>query len=714
MVDIILVLHEGRLIQSGSYEDLLSRDGPFAQFLKNYLMDDDVVDDPEISFIRTEIWKRVDSVTSDGLTSADEDDRPRRRRLRRTSTLDFTTDPSKYEECFSNESTLMEHGYKLIEEEISAKGKVKGSVLWDFIKAFGGCFAVCLLVLLLVYQGVGVGANIWLSLWTDDPYLTNQTLSDTELYQTKTYTYLAVYSALGLIQAICALAFVANISLRMVAASKRLHDALLENIMRQPMRFFDTTPLGRVINRFSRDVDIIDTSMARLVRLFFQQLFAVLSVLVVITYTTPIFIAAAAPIMFVYYLVQKFYVPSSRQLRRNESTTRSPIYSHFSETLCGGSTIRAFKAVDRFASESQRRVDINNAYFYAFTSASRWIRIRLELLGNMIVLSAALLGVTADGLTGSLVGLSVSYALQVTSTLNELIQNSTQLESNVVSVERIVEYSKLPQEPAWGTSSHKLSSDWPRLGDIVFRSYSTRYRPDLELVLKNVSCHIEDGEKIGIVGRTGAGKSSMSMALFRLIESVGGSIIIDDVNIADIGLHDLRSRLTIIPQDPVLFSGTLRFNIDPFRLHSDDDIWTTLEYAKLKTFVAELPGGLSFVCEEGGQNLSVGQRQLVCLTRSLMRKNKILILDEATAAVDIETDELIQQSIRLCFRDCTVLTVAHRLTTIMDYDRILVLENGRIAEFDTVEHLLDNKQSIFYSMAKEANLLLYKPDNFKL
>ncbi|KAK3795110.1 hypothetical protein RRG08_028311 [Elysia crispata] len=710
MVDQILVLHQGHLLQAGTYEELLSKDGPFAQYLRNYLMEDDEVDDPEIRYIRSEMWKKVDSVTSDGLTSADEDDRPRRRRLRRRNRLDSTTDSSKTEDGYTSDASMARHGYKLIEEEKSSQGKVKGSVVWDFIRAFGICFAVSLIALLMVYQGVGVGASIWLSMWTDDPYLRNLSLTHTETYMAKTYTYLAVYSALGFVQAVCALAFVGNISLRMVVASKRLHDALLGNILRQPMKFFDTTPLGRVINRFSRDVDMVDSSMTRLVRMFFQQLFTVLSVLVVITYTTPVFIAAAVPLMLVYYLVQKFYVPSSRQLRRNESTTRSPVYSHFSETIAGASSIRAYGVIDRFALESQQRVDVNNAFFYAFSSASRWIRIRLELLGNLIVLFAALFAVTTDNLTGSLVGLSVSYALQVTSTLNELVQNSTQLESNVVSVERIVEYSRLPQEPAWEVPSRALDDDWPQKGDIVFHTYSTRYRPDLDLVLKNVSCHIEDGEKIGIVGRTGAGKSSMSMALFRMIESAGGSIIIDGVNIAEIGLHDLRSRLTIIPQDPVLFSGTLRFNIDPFGNHTDSEIWTTLENAQLKSFVSELPGGLSYLCEEGGQNLSVGQRQLICMTRSLMRRTKVLMLDEATAAVDLETDELIQQTIRHCFKDCTVLTVAHRLNTIMDYDRIIVLDAGRIAEFDTVEKLLENRESIFYSMVKEANLLPYNHD----
>ncbi|XP_059153099.1 multidrug resistance-associated protein 1-like [Physella acuta] len=707
MVDQIIVLHWGHVLQTGSYEDLLRRDGPFAQFLKNYLLDDDEVTDPEISFIRNEMWKRVDSVTSDGLTSADEEERPRRqRRVRRQSFIDSVTHSSKFEGQ-SGESILSKPENLLVEEEKSETGKVKFFVICHFLKAFGPWFALMLLFLLLGYQSVGVGASILLSIWTDDPCLRNKTLVDTDLYRSRTFTYVLVYSALGFVQALCALGFVSTIYLRMVEASKHLHDDLLENIMHQPMKFFDTTPVGRILNRFSRDVDMVDSTMPRLVRMFSQQLFTVLSVVVVISYTTPLFVAAIFPVVIIYYLLQKLYIPTSRQLRRNESTTRSPIYSHFNETLTGVSTIRAFNAVDRFSRESQKRVDVNNAYIYTFTSASRWIRIRLELLGNVIVASAALLAVVTDSLTGSLVGLSISYALQVTSSLNELVQNATQLESNVVSVERIVEYSMLPQEPSW-KSYTQLRSDWPSRGDITFQSYSTRYRPDLDLVLLNINCHIKGGEKIGIVGRTGAGKSSISMALFRMIESAEGSIIIDGIDIAEVGLHDLRSRITIIPQDPVLFSGTLRFNLDPFNVYSDTEIWTCLEHAKLKSIVLDLPGGLLYVCEDGGHNLSVGQRQLVCLARSLLRKNKILILDEATAAVDLETDGLIQETIRLCFKNCTVLTVAHRINTIMDYDRILVLANGSIAEYGTVETLLTNKGSTFYGMVKEANLLPYR------
>ena len=272
-----------------------------------------------------------------------------------------------------------------------------------------------------------------------------------------------------------------------------------------------------------------------------------------------------------------------------------------------------------------------------------------------------------------------------------------------MSVERVEEYADLPQEAAWKTV--EVNPKWPQSGIVEFNNYQFRYREGLDLVLKGINFKTNSQEKIGIVGRTGAGKSSLTLALFRIVEAAGGKIIIDDIDISGIGLHSLRSRLTIIPQDPVLFSGSLRMNIDPFNAYSDDAIWQALEHSHLKAFVKGLSDGLDHKITEGGENLSVGQRQLVCLARALLRKTKVLILDEATAAIDFETDELIQNTIRTQFNDCTILTIAHRLNTIMDSDRIIVLDAGMIAEFDTPQSLLDNKNSIFYGMARNAGLV---------
>lgn len=416
--------------------------------------------------------------------------------------------------------------------------------------------------------------------------------------------------------------------------------------------------------------------------------------------------AVIIPIGFIYYFIQKFYISTSRQLKRLESVTRSPIYSHFSETLAGVNTIRAYKAEKKFLQISNNFVDSNHCYFYPSNVSNRWLAIRLEFCGNCIVFFAALFAVMGrDDLNPGSVGLSVSYALSITATLNWLVRMSSELETNIVSVERMAEYTRAEREAEWEIEHNRPTSYWPTSGEVTFDRYSTRYRPGLDLVLKNICCQIKSGEKVGIVGRTGAGKSSLTLSLFRIIEGISGSIIIDDIDISKIGLHDLRSKLTIIPQDPVLFSGTLRMNLDPFNKYSDEEVWTALEHSHLKTYVSSLESGLQHKISEGGENLSVGQRQLICLARALLRKTKVLVLDEATAAIDLETDDLIQTTIREEFADCTILTIAHRLNTIMDYNRVLVLDQGTIKEFDRPESLLQNKESIFYGMAKDARLV---------
>ncbi|CDQ87889.1 unnamed protein product, partial [Oncorhynchus mykiss] len=366
----------------------------------------------------------------------------------------------------------------------------------------------------------------------------------------------------------------------------------------------------------------------------------------------------------------RFYVATSRQLKRLESVTRSPIYSHFSETVTGSSVIRAYGRHDAFVLMSDMKVDDNQKSYYPGIVANRWLGVRIEFIGNCIVLFAALFAVIGkDKLNPGLVGLSVSYALLVTMSLNWMVRMTSDLESNIVAVERVKEYSETKIEAPWEVEDKKPSPDWPSQGKVEFLDYSVRYREGLDLVLKNLTLSVVGGEKIGIVGRTGAGKSSMTLCLFRLLEAAGGEITIDGVKISEIGLHDLRSKLTIIPQEPVLFSGSLRMNLDPFEKYNDGEVWKALELSHLNKFVSNQPAKLELECSEGGENLSVGQRQLVCLARALLRKTRILILDEATAAIDLETDDLIQSTIRTQFEDCTVFTIAHRLNTIMDYTR---------------------------------------------
>ncbi|RKO83977.1 P-loop containing nucleoside triphosphate hydrolase protein, partial [Blyttiomyces helicus] len=330
--------------------------------------------------------------------------------------------------------------------------------------------------------------------------------------------------------------------------------------------------------------------------------------------------------------------------------------------------------------------------------------VRLEFIGALIVFGSALFSVLTILITGeiraSIVGLMLTYSLNVTQTLNWMVRQSCEIETNIVSVERIKEYIDLPQEAPYIISDHRPPASWPEGGAITFEEYSTRYREGLECVLKDISFSIKPREKIGIVGRTGAGKSSLTLSLFRLIEAVTGKISIDDVDISTLGLFDLRSKLTIIPQDPVLFAGTIRENLDPFGLYDDARVWRALECASLKAHVVKMQDGLGAMVLQGGENFSVGQRQLICLARALLRHTAVLVLDEATAAIDVETDKIIQTTIREEFKDCTILTIAHRINTVMDYDRILVLDRGTVAEFDSPKNLLADKKSRFYGLAK--------------
>jgi ABC-type multidrug transport system fused ATPase/permease subunit len=431
--------------------------------------------------------------------------------------------------------------------------------------------------------------------------------------------------------------------------------------------------------------------------------FGVLSIGFVISFVTPFFLVPLLPITYLYYFMQQYYLCSSREVQRLDSVSKSPIYALFGETLNGITTIRSFGVTQEFIANNERKVDKNTRALFVFNGIARWLAIRLEFMCNVVVSLAALFCVLErDNITPGLAGLSLTYSLQLTTVLNFLVRQSAEVETNIVSVERIVEYSDLPIEAPYKIPETSIPVGWPHAGEIQLNNVKLRYRTGLDLVLHGITATIHPREKIGIVGRTGAGKSSLFLALFRMVEAAEGSIYIDKVNIAKIGLSDLRSRLAIIPQDPTLFIGTVRSNLDPFGEHSDAEVWDTLESIYMKDAIVNLPEKLEAPVVENGDNFSVGQRQLLCLGRALLRKSKILLMDEATASVDMETDELIQKTIREKFKDMTVLTIAHRINTILDASRVMVLERGLIAEFDTPETLANDTSSIFYSLLQES------------
>uniref|UniRef100_A0A673A0R2 Multidrug resistance-associated protein 1 n=1 Tax=Sphaeramia orbicularis TaxID=375764 RepID=A0A673A0R2_9TELE len=678
--DLILVMVEGEITEVGSYKQLLETEGAFAEFLRTYAAVEPTDNNGEESSLCT----HVTSVSS----------YPKACTSFSCSSFQLTLKLSSFiQEKLSKKTTNTEAG-KLTEADKASTGRVKLSVFRAYLKAIGVPLSCISLLLFFTHHLLSLFSNYWLSLWTDDPVINGT--------QPNRRMRLGVYGALGLSQVF---GYSLAMSIGGILASRYLHQSMLYDVLRSPMSFFERTPSGNLVNRFGKEIDTIDSVIPSILKMFTGSLFNVLGACLVILIATP-WVAIIIPFLgLLYFFVQRFYVASSRQLKRLESVSRSPIYTHFNETLLGASVIRAFGEQERFIHESDRRVDHNQKAYYPSIVANRWLAIRLEFVGNCIVSFAALFAVIArDSLSPGIMGLSISYALQLTASLTWLVRMSSDVETNIVAVERVKEYSDTEKEAEWRHEPSGLNTGWPTVGCIDIQDFGLRYRHDMDLAIHNITIHINGGEKVGIVGRTGAGKSSLTLGLFRIIEAAEGHIFIDGVDIAKMGLHELRSRITIIPQDPVLFSGSLRMNLDPFDSYSDDEVWTALEFSHLKDFVSGLPDKLNHECSEGGENLSVGQRQLLCLARALLRKSKVLVLDEATAAVDMETDNLIQSTIRSQFEDSTVLTIAHRLNTIMDYTRVLVLDKGEMAEFDSPSNLIAQRGA-FYNMAKDSGLV---------
>ncbi|XP_033908710.3 multidrug resistance-associated protein 1-like isoform X2 [Acipenser ruthenus] len=688
-VDLILVLVDGEITEMGSYQELLNRQGAFAEFIHAYASTER----------KESTVHRATRKSSSRLSVTDY--MPVSRDLSQEQLVSGDTGSPSLQNVEPSSETdqpeVAEDAGKLTEADRAKTGRVKLAIYMEYFKTIGLALILPIIFLYVFQQAASLSYNYWLSMWADDPVV-NGTQLDTDFK-------LGVYGALGFAQGIAIFGTTVAISVGGIIASRHLHQDLLHNMLRSPMSFFERTPSGNLLNRFSKEVDAIDCMIPDGLKMMLGYLFKLLEICIIVLLATPIAAIIILPLGLFYGFIQSFYVATSCQLRRLESVSRSPIYTHFNETVQGASVIRAFGEQPRFILQTNQRVDENQKSYFPRFVATRWLAVNLEFLGNGIVLSAAIFSVMAKGtLSPGIVGLSVSHALQVTGILSWIVRSWTDVENNIVSVERVKEYADTPKEAAWTLENSPMPPAWPQTGTIELRGYGLQYRKGLEWALKDISIDIQEREKVGIVGRTGAGKSSLALGIFRILEAAKGEIFIDGINIAEIGLHELRSRITIIPQDPVLFSGTLRMNLDPFDAYSDEEVWNSLELAHLKNFVSGLPDRLNHECSEGGENLSLGQRQLVCLARALLRKTKILVLDEATAAVDLETDNLIQSTIRSQFEECTVLTIAHRLNTVMDYTRVIVMDKGLIVESDSPSNLI-GQRGHFFRMCREASLV---------
>ncbi|XP_054157544.1 ATP-binding cassette sub-family C member 4-like [Oppia nitens] len=584
-------------------------------------------------------------------------------------------------------------------DEIHVKGSVGGRIYWLYLTSGGGFFLIFTLISSNVLtQLLFNGSDYFLSLWTQREQGLTVTLIE-HWDQNLLIIAFAVMVGLLFFMSLIRTTVFFTICMR---SSIKLHNKFFNSIIRTSISFFDNHPIGILLNRCSRDMGLIDDQIPQTafdtIEIFFQ-LWGVLILIALIDYwvIVPTFILI---VLFVY--LRKYYLMSGRSFKRLEGITKSPVFSHLANSLHGLTTVRAFGAQQSFEEQFDIYQDNHTATWFLFLSSSRWFAIVLDwLLWLYLTAVTLLMTLNYENSTSSAIGLAISSAISICGTFQWGVKQSVELESHMTSVERVAEFSNLPTEPNLESThdNNRPPSSWPSTGSLQFDNVSLAYSNDETQVLKNLTFNINSNEKVGVVGRTGAGKSSIIAALFRMTLPTG-YIKIDGIDTSQISLTDLRSKISIIPQDPVLFAGPVRRNIDPFGDHNDQRLWEVLDEVCLKDAVHEMSGGLDAKVADGGSNFSVGQRQLICLARALLKQNNILVLDEATANVDPKTDSLIQQTIREKFAKCTVLTIAHRLHTIVDMDRVLVLNAGQVVEFDEPHLLLQNPDGLFSTMVR--------------
>ncbi|XP_074093124.1 ATP-binding cassette sub-family C member 10 isoform X2 [Macrotis lagotis] len=689
--DIVLLLEGGRIIQAGPPTEIL----PLVQAAPN---------------AQSEDVQKIESAALEVLKPEKENEEPK----------EVDPNPSR-----------------LLQEEGKKEGAVAFYVYHAYWKAVGGGLSLAILLFLLLMQGTRNAADWWLSHWISQLkkaengsqelwHLTSQAPSllspqlllfspgglfgpmspwpkATPNSSLDVQFYLTVYGAIASANSICTLLRAVLFATGILQAAATLHQRLLHRVLRAPVTFFDSTPTGRILNRFSSDVACADDSLPFILNILLANAVGLLGLLAILGSGLPWLLLLLPPLGSLYYSIQRHYRASSRELRRLSSLTLSPLYTHLSESLAGLSIIRAARATCRFEEKNEKLLELNQRCQFAASACLQWLDIRLQLIGATVVSAIAIIALIQHHqhiANPGLVGLALSYALSLTGLLSGLVSSFTQTEAMMVSVERLEEYScDLPSEPQG--QQIQVGVGWLSQGHVEFQNVVLTYRPGLPNALDGVTFNVLPGEKIGIVGRTGSGKSSLLLVLFRLVELSAGHILLDGVDISLLGLSDLRSQLAIIPQEPFLFSGTVRENLDPLGHHEDEALWQALEECHLSEVITPL-GGLDSELGEGGRCLSLGQRQLLCLARALLTDAKILCIDEATASVDQKTDQLLQQTISNRFANKTVLTIAHRLNTILNSDRVLVLQAGRVAELDTPAALRSRPYSLFQQLLQNS------------
>ncbi|KAL8143005.1 hypothetical protein V2J09_016037 [Rumex salicifolius] len=690
--DLIMVLREGQIVQAGKYDDLLEAGTDFNALVSAHHEAIDAMDIPSHSSEESDDASRTLTVTSSNIADYSESSGA----SGLIKEVQENVSSSDQKAAKDKKKAKRSRKKQLVQEEERERGKVSMKVYLSYMAAaYKGLLIPLIILSQALFQGLQIASSWWMA-WANP-----QTQGDHP--KTSSVTLLVVYMALAFGSSWFIFVRALLVATFGLAAAQKLFLQMLRSIFRAPMSFYDSTPAGRILNRVSIDQSVIDLDIPFRLGGFASTTIQLLGIVGVMMKATWQVLLLVVPMAIACLWMQKYYMASSRELVRIVSIQKSPIIHLFGESIAGAATIRGFGQEKRFMKRNLYLLDCFARPFFCSIAAIEWLCLRMELLSTFVFAFCMVLLVSFPHGTidPSMAGLAVTYGLNLNARLSRWILSFCKLENKIISIERIHQYCQIPSEAPPIIENARPPTAWPEVGTVELINLKVRYKVDLPLVLHDVSCAFPGGNKIGIVGRTGSGKSTLIQALFRMIEPSSGRIIIDDIDISTIGLHDLRSRLSIIPQDPSLFEGTIRGNLDPLEEHSDHEIWEALDKSQLGEMIRHKGQKLDSPVLENGENWSVGQRQLVSLGRALLKQARILVLDEATASVDSATDNLIQRIIRSEFRECTVLTIAHRIPTITDSDLVLVLSDGRVAEFDTPAKLLDNKTSMFSMLVGE-------------
>ncbi|XP_052177409.1 ABC transporter C family member 3 isoform X2 [Diospyros lotus] len=675
--DLILVMKDGMITQAGKYNDILSSGTDFMELVGAHREALSVLD------------SRVAGSASKNLNINEEEDGI-------GSVNKFVKKEEAGDSQNGKADDVVGQKGQLTQEEEREKGRVGFPVYWKYITtAYGGALVPLILMAQILFQGLQIGSNYWMA-WATP-------VSKDMAPPVGGVTLLSVYVALAIGSAFCVFTRVFLLITAGYKTATALFSKMHYCISRAPMSFFDATPSGRILNRASTDQSTIDLDIPFRVAAVALSTIQLLGIIAVMSQVAWQVFVIFIPVIATCIWLQQYYIPSARELARLVGVCKGPVIQHFAETISGSTTIRSFDQESRFKELYMKLTDAYSRPKFYNAAAMEWLCFRMDMLSSITFAFSlvVLISIPTGAIDPSIAGLAVTYGLNLNRLQAWVIWNICNMENKIISVERILQYTTIPSEPPLVIEANRPNSQWPSQGEVNIRDLQVQYAPHLPLVLRGLTCTFPGGMKTGIVGRTGSGKSTLIQTLFRIVDPTVGQILIDGVDISSIGLHDLRSRLSIIPQDPTMFEGTVRSNLDPLEEYTDEQIWEALDKCQLVDEVKKKEGKLDSSVTENGENWSMGQRQLVCLGRVLLKKSKVLVLDEATASVDTATDTLIQQTLKQHFSECTVLTIAHRITSVLDSDMVLLLDNGLVMEYDSPIKLLQNKSSSFSRLVAE-------------